>query len=426
MSYSFQGGVYLETNREKTNLKPVFPFDRAASVKLPLSGTGVEFAPTAAPGDHVCAGQIIGECADLPGFPLRATISGTVTEIGDGVLPDGRFIPCIAIENDFSEEIEHLTLAMDWQMMSPDEICAVIASAGIFGKSGPTFARINAMRERADTLIIDGIDGEPYASAAYRTLCDDAEDIVEGIHVLMRVFGRIRCIVAATDEGSEAADALRAAIAADKRIRVMHLRDKYPQNDEKLLIKTITGREAHDLADTAVLVLGVQEAAAIGRALRDAMPDLTRIVTVSGDAIANPKTVRTPLGTAWYELVRVCGGYGETPRKIVIGGVMRADATFTDNIPLLPGVESFTALCADAPGTAGTCIHCGRCAAVCPYGLMPSYVRFFLECGSIDRLAQLGVEDCTGCGACSYVCPAHIALATAMRRAQSMAGQEQE
>ena len=427
MSYSFQGGVYLEANREKTLHKLSFAFDRVASVKIPLGGSGIAFTPSVAPGDFVRLGQVIGVSTLLPGFSLRASVSGMVTEISDGVLPDGRFVPCVGIENDLRDEPELLGRPMDWQQMEPEQINGLICAAGVVGRGAyPSFAKIGRMLGRADTLIVDGLDGEPWASAVYRALCEDADDIIEGVHVLMRLFGRLRCVVAMPEERGEAAQAMRHAVGGDNRIRLIKLRDKYPQNDERLLIRTITGRDGcAGERDTRCLVMEAQEVAAIGRALRDGTPDVSRIVTVSGDAVANPKNIRARIGTAWYELVRVCGGYTQTPSRLLVGGAMRGEAAFTDNIALAPGAQAFTALCADTTGTPGPCIRCGRCAQACPYGLLPNYIQLFLENGNFEKLRTLGVERCTACGACACVCPAHIRLVQTMQRArQALPAQE--
>ena len=417
MSYSFQGGVYLETNREKTLHKPSIAFDRVASVKIPLGG-GIEFTPAVAPGDVVRLGQVIGTSARLPGFSIRASVSGTVTQITDGVLPDGRFVPCVEIENDLRDESEPAGLPMDWQLMEPDQIQAQICAAGIVGRNAyPSFIKIKRMLGHADTLIVNGLDMEPWSSAVYRTLCEDADDLVEGAHVLMRLFGRLRCVVAMPEERGEAAQSMRRAVGGDNRIRLVKLQDKYPQDDETLLIRTITGRE-NTGTGAHCLVMEAQELAAIGRALRDGTPDIARIVTVSGDAVANAKNIRARIGTAWYELVRICGGYVQTPVQLLVGGLMRGKATFTDNISLAPGDQVFTALCSNAGKTEDACMHCGRCASVCPYGLMPNYIHFFLKNRNWERLSALGVERCTDCGACAYVCPAHIRLVQTIESAR--------
>ena len=419
MSYSFTGGVTLPANRDRSMHKPLLDLSHVAAVRIPLGGSGIDYAPAVEVGQSVAMGQVIGKSALLSEFCLRASVSGVVTEISDGVLPDGRVAPCVVIENDGRDTLMPLSLPMDWQMMEPEAISARICEAGIVDRMGfPVFAMLDRLLGKADTLIVNGIDGEVWVSSIYRTLCDEADDVVEGIHVLMRMFGRLRCIVAMPEEKGEAADAMREAAATDNRIRFMPLRDKYPQADDRLLVRTITGREGKDLASARCIVLGAPETAAIGRALRDGMPDLARIVTVSGDAGANPHNIRARAETSWAELVRACSGYLETPRLLLLGDVMRAMATFTDTISFMPGTPGFTALAAEAAeAPAQDCIRCGRCAQVCPYGLIPAFVHTVLGTGRTEKLAPLALDACTLCGACAYVCPSHIRLVHDMRKA---------
>ena len=421
MSYSFRGGVSLVSKRELTMHKPLVDLENVSVVRIPLSGSGIDFSPVVNPGDPVRMGQVIGESSLLSRFSIRSSVSGTVREISDGVLPDGSAVPFVTIENDGLDTLEPLSRAMDWQMMEPDSILDTICASGIVDRTGyPVFAMLGRQISSTDTLIVCGLDGEVWTSAVYRTLCDEAEDIVEGIHVLMRLFGRVRCIVAMPESAGEATDSMRAAAGSDNRIRFLALRDKYPQTDARLLIRTITGRDAAgDLSKTRCAVLGAQETAAIGRALRAGIPDLSRIVTVSGDAVAAPRNLRVRAGTAWYEIVHACGGYLETPKCLLVGDVMHGAASFTDNISFMPGQPGFVALSDEAAEEkpAEPCIGCGRCAQVCPYALIPAQVRALLENGQRAVLSRLPLAQCTLCGACAYVCPAHIRLAQVMRRA---------
>lgn len=418
MSYSFTGGVTLPSNREKSMHKPLLDLSDVEVVRIPLGGSGIDYAPAVEAGQSVEMGQIIGTSTNLSDFYLRASVSGVVREIADGVLPDGRVCAHVVIENDGRGGFSPLPLSMDWQMMEPEAISEQIRAAGIVDRTGfPVFASLGRLLGKADTLIVNGIDGEVWVSSIYRTLCDEADDVVEGIHVLMRLFGRLRCIVAMPEEKGEAADAMRAAAGTDNRIRFMPLRDKYPQADEHLLVRTITGREGKDLAEMRCVVLGAPETAAVGRALRDGMPDLARIVTVSGDAAANPRNVRARAGTSWADMVRALNGYLETPRRLLLGDVMRAMATFTDTVSFMPGIPGFTALLDDgAEAAPRACIRCGRCAMVCPYGLIPAFVHALSAAGRTDKLNYPALASCTLCGACAYICPSHIRLAHDMRK----------
>ena len=202
--------------------KPLVDLENVSVVRIPLGGSGIDFSPVVNPGDPVRMGQVIGESSLLSRFSIRSSVSGTVREISDGVLPDGSAVPFVTIENDGLDTLEPLSRAMDWQMMEPDSILDTICASGIVDRTGyPVFAMLGRQISSTDTLIVCGLDGEVWTSAVYRTLCDEAEDIVEGIHVLMRLFGRVRCIVAMPESAGEATDAMRAAAGSDNRIRFL-------------------------------------------------------------------------------------------------------------------------------------------------------------------------------------------------------------
>lgn len=424
MLYSFPGGVYIDGNRDRTRSRPVVSYNDAAKVKLALKSAYIDFVPCVQPGEYVEAGQIIAESEQA--IPLRAPISGTAAAQEDSILPDGRIEPCFVIINDFSNTFSRPIIEGTWRNMTKQQICDVIRSAGIFEKGGePAVFKINRMLHFTDTLIVRGFDDEPWIASAHRTVCDYAQDVIEGIEVIAAVFGTIRTIIALCDETGEAEESVRRANPELASLRVVQMCEKYPQADEKLLISAITGRNSDEIQKNGTLVFSAQTMAAIGRALRDGMPQLTAIVTVAGDAIANARTVEAPVGTSYGELAGMCGGYLRTPGVIIPGGAMRSPATFIDDVPVLAGDDAFTALLYDNVAAHGECIRCGRCAAVCPYGLMPGYIRYFAETGDKTRCGLLGADRCTLCGACSYVCPSHIDLTGVMRTLKNSADSRQ-
>lgn len=53
-----------------------------------------------------------------------------------------------------------------------------------------------------------------------------------------------------------------------------------------------------------------------------------------------------------------------------------------------------------------SCIRCGRCAEVCPRGLVPTKLANYKEKDKQKRFIKRKGEDCVACGTCNYVCPA--------------------
>lgn len=56
------------------------------------------------------------------------------------------------------------------------------------------------------------------------------------------------------------------------------------------------------------------------------------------------------------------------------------------------------------------CIRCGKCAEVCPVGLMPFAIASNLRRNNTAPLKALHVADCIECGSCAYTCPAKVSL----------------
>jgi electron transport complex protein RnfC len=151
----------------------------------------------------------------------------------------------------------------------------------------------------------------------------------------------------------------------------------------------------------------------IGEYFRTGMPLVSRTLTVAGDAVNNPGNVTVPIGTKYYDLVEFCGGYRETPRKIIAGGPMMGKAQNSDGSVVVKNTGAV--LFFDEKQAAETeptpCINCGRCHRACPIGLMPKEYAKAFKVGDAQRLKDLKVMECMTCGSCSYVCPAKKPLA---------------
>jgi electron transport complex protein RnfC len=185
---------------------------------------------------------------------------------------------------------------------------------------------------------------------------------------------------------------------------------------EKQLVTTVTGREipAGKLsAEIGVSVHNVGTALAVCRAVRFAKPLVSRVVTMGGGAIRNPRNVVVPIGTPVADLVEFCGGFTVTPSRVLMGGPMMGQVLPGLEAPVVKGTSGIIALTAAEAHAASqrACLHCGRCVDVCPVGLVPLDLAARVRAGRIDDAAELGMGDCLSCGCCAYVCPAHLPLA---------------
>ncbi len=430
MAHSFRGGIHPDPHKETTAGRAIEALPAPPTVQIPMSmHIGVPAEPLVKAGEHVKMGQKIGDTDAFVSVPVHATVSGTVKSVGMALHPNGARVMSVIIENDGQDELEPLARAMEWQMMTQDEMIALIREAGIVGHGGaafPTHAKIRSALGKVDAMIINAAECEPYITSDHRVMLEYADDVVAGIRILLRIFSRIRCIIAVENNKPDAVESLRRAIGADNRIKIDLLKTKYPQGGEKQLIRAVTGREVPPgklPADAGCVVFNVDTVAAINRAFTQGLPDIQRVVTVSGSAITTPKNLLVRVGTPLSALVAACGGYREEPQKMVMGGPMMGVAQFSDEVPVIRGTNAFLAFSENEDRRVDdpVCIRCGRCVQVCPMRLLPTYLYLYASHDMWDECERMHVADCMECGACTFECPGSLHLTQMFRVAKAKA-----
>jgi electron transport complex protein RnfC len=241
--------------------------------------------------------------------------------------------------------------------------------------------------------------------------------IAGGMEICLRLFPEAEGIIVIEANKPEAAARMRREISGrdllpdGKGIRVMLHRAKYPQGAEKMLIYTVTGQEIPSgalPADVGCLVINVRTLYHIWRAVVEGIPVTERIVSVTGDAVANPKNFLTPLGVSVRELIEAAGGFAEEPAKVLSGGPMMGISMRALDVPVTKGTSGILALTArSAPQVEeSNCIRCGRCARACPMRLLPSSLDRAVRLREYAEFEAMGGMNCIECGSCTYMCPA--------------------
>lgn len=430
MKQMFYGGVHPAEHKEATEQKPIQPLANApAQVVIPMSmHIGAPCKPVVQKGDTVTVGQKIGETAGL-GAPIHASVSGTVVAVEPRPGTGGTPTLSVVIENDFQN-----TLCPDCKprenvdVLTSQEIIDIIREAGCTGMGGagfPTHVKISSAVGKADTIIINGAECEPYITADHRLMLEHGEKIIGGVRFIMKALQLDHAYIGIEDNKMNAVNHLKELVGGAKDITVQALRTRYPQGAEKQLIQAITGREVPPgklPADVGCCVFNAATTAAIYDAVVLGQPVYQRVITVTGSAVKNPVNLLAPVGTPFSHLIEEAGGFNGTPARVISGGPMMGFAQYDMSVTM--GKASNCVLCLskeDLPATSAnpTCIRCARCVNVCPMHLTPLFMNMFAKARRWSEVEEeYRIMDCMECGSCQYVCPARIPLVQQFRTAK--------
>jgi electron transport complex protein RnfC len=411
---SFRGGVHAPDRKEQTRDKAIEILPPPSRVVIPLhQHTGAPCEPLVKEGDAVILGQKIGESKSYVSAPVHASIAGKVAAIQ--ALPHPA-LPKPALSVVIEAEAEPAAtqgwpLAGGWESLPVEEAKARIREAGVVGLGGaafPTHVKISPPAGKTvDTLILNGVECEPFLTNDHRLMLERGEEILAGARILQRVLGVKRAIV-----GIEAnkMDAIRklAGLAVGTGIEVAGLKVKYPQGAEKQLIKALLNREVPSGGlpfDVGVVVQNVGTALAVYEAVARGKPLIERVLTVGGDGVKEPRNLQVRIGTSFAQVLEACGGIqadGET--KVIMGGPMMGIAQYSLEVPVIKGTSGILVFRRGRQEKETPCIKCGRCVEVCPMGLMPVRIADYAEKDNFAMCVEYGVKDCIECGACAFVC----------------------
>jgi electron transport complex protein RnfC len=430
--FTFPGGMHPPESKELTCESKIQTGPAVGQVAVMLSQhIGAACQPAVEKKEQVQSGQKIGDCDAFVSAPVHSPVNGKVKEIAlqsHAVL--GRSLAVI-IEADPDSNPPKQPYAkfednFDENSYSAEQICDAVRQAGIVGMGGagfPTRVKIEPNPQSPkETMIINGCECEPYITCDYRIMLEWTNQIIAGIKLAVKASGCSQVFIGIEDNKPEAIKVMNAALEKSSNsddIRVVPVKTKYPQGGERQLIKAILKKDVPTGGIPpmiGVLVLNVATAAAIAEAVVCDSPLTHRVVTVTGEAVANPGNFYVPIGTQVSELIEFCGGPSKEAAKVILGGPMMGIAIADLTTPITKTTGAVTILTKEQIGKAKfarrqtPCIRCGRCLEVCPEHLNPTKIAHAVKNNLLDVAESYYISGCMECGGCSYVCPANIEL----------------
>lgn len=429
------GGIHPEENKLTHEVPTqVAPLPKQAI--FPLSQhIGAPAKPVVAKGDKVKVGTMLAEAGGFVSAPVYSSVSGTVFKIDTAVDATGYRQPVIIVNVEGDEweptidRSDKLETLADHPELTPEEIVERIKVAGVTGMGGagfPTFIKLcPPPTAKAECVIINAVECEPYITADYRLMMEHADEILVGLDLLMKASKVDRGYIGIETNKPEAIRLLTEKTANDSRIEVVPLKQRYPQGGEKQLVDAVIHRQVPAPpaipVNVGAIVQNVGTAFAVYQAVMKHKPLFERYTTVTGKELAHPGNYLVRMGTPMKDLLDLCGGIPEGDHKLLAGGPMMGKSLTTAEVPVCKGTNSVTLISGSEAvrKEPDPCIRCGKCVNVCPMGLEPYLLATLSSRHLWERVEQEDVTSCIECGSCQFTCPSHRPILDNIRLGKS-------
>ena len=429
---SFKNGVHPPENKDETNGLPIRQFPFSDLIVLPLvQHIGAPSEILVREGQEVVRGQLLAKAGGYVSVPQHAPVSGVVQRIRNVPTISGKMVQGIFIKS-FPGSVQEVAEGSPilYEQATKEEILQGIQDAGIVGLGGaafPTHVKLSVPDgKQCNTIIINGIECEPYLTTDHRVMLEQADDIFQGIQYLFKATGAKRAIIGIEANKKDAADYLSVKNPDKEKISIEIVPVKYPQGAEKMLITALLGLQVPSGGlpiEVGVLVINVATTAEIGRLLPHGRGIMERVITITGPAVKKKGNYLIPIGTPLrFVLEQV--GVDKSISEVYMGGPMMGVAVSNLDISIVKGTSGIVVFAKKDLKKASKiypCIKCGACVDACPISLNPSQLGILAKFEAYDKMASdYHLMDCFECGSCSYVCPSNIPLVQYFRSAKSI------
>jgi len=423
---SFEGGLYLPGRRELTGHRPIEDLPWPGRLRVPMiqhDGPAAEIVVE--PGRQVETGQLIGRAVQVNAVNVHAPRAGRITCIARADTARAMDVPAVEIDlndvPDAADTTAPAAIASPASRLSAADLADCADDAGLITSGMPALGLGGQLREAASRgisdVIINALESEPMLTADRRLVAQSFDAIITAgiwVHEALQA----RRVWLAVDRADRDRAARCRSATQRTPIRVITLRNKYPQAAPVLLARAIVGRETpygQSTVSAGVLVLEVAVLPALAAAVTHGTPMVDRVVTVTGPAASRPGHYRIAIGTAFADVLRQVG-LRRPAAQVIDGGPMTGRVVESLDTVVTKQTSAILLLDRDSVRTPrpGPCVRCGWCHEDCPVGLAPQGLLAIMERGELAGANRLHPHACIDCGLCSYVCPAELPLAQAV------------
>ena len=386
------------------------------------------------PGERVRRGQVLFEDKSNPGVRYTASAAGTVSAIHRGERRTFQSLT-IAVDGDDVDDAQ-LPLAsytgVTPQKLSAGEVRALLIESGLWTalRTRP-FSRVPAAATSPRALFITAMDTRPHAPSVDLVLAERMADFQAGVACLAKLTRGSTFVCVAPDSA--------VTVPTGGNVKVEVFDGPHPAGN--------AGTHIHFLCpvdlERTVWHIGYQDVAAIGRLFTTGRLDVTRVVSLAGPGVLQPRLLRTRLGAATAALTD--GQIAPGRQRIVSGSVLDGRTAMGDvhgylgryhqQLSVLaeagerellgwiaPGADKFSvwgvvlgawrrrgrlALTTTTNGGSRAMVPIGAFERVMPLDLMPTFLLRALLMKNDERAEALGCLelDEEDIALCTFVCP---------------------
>ncbi len=316
---------------------------------------GVPAVPVVIKGDRVKVGTLIAKGEAFISANIHSSVSGTVFKIDEVLDASGYRKKAIIINvegDEWEDSIDRSNDLVKAIKYTSIEIIDKIKESGVVGLGGATFpTHVKYMfpeGKNADTLVINGVECEPYLTSDHRIMIEKADEILVGISIMKKAGNVQRAIVGIEANKPDAIKILTEKAKDYEGIEIAVLKVQYPQGAEKQLIKSVLNREIPSgklPLDVGCIVNNIGTALAVYEAVQKNKPLFERVVSLTGKGLKNTANYMVRVGTPLKELFNKLGEeLPEDTAKIISGGPMMGKAISTIDIPITKGTSGIVLL----------------------------------------------------------------------------------
>lgn len=411
----------LNGHKDLTKHAELVRIEASEKVYIPLVNMGsTTFEVHVKEGDYVQIGTKLATRNDNFIVPVYSSVSGVVGKVVNVMHSALKPMPHLEIFNDGKNEQIRAFEPIDYEKASREELIAFTKDAGIVGCGGagfPTYFKYQTAKN-VESLLINGVECEPYITADYASMLKYTKELVVGAKIMQKMAAAKEAVIAIKAYNTDVIAKVREQLQKESSIRVVEVPDAYPMGWERTLIFQVFGKRYDRLpGEIGLVVNNSATAIAVARAVLEGTPIVEKIVTFSGDGLKKPSNVIVPVGVPVTEVVKKLGGYAKEDVLLIAGGPMMGKTIVNDQFVITSYTNAITIL-ETTPIDDVACLRCGRCTDHCPAYIQPVRIMQAEKAQSIEAMMAQDVMKCIECGLCTYVCPSKLEVTESVRRAK--------